>query len=707
MAQETTVRIQNLNVVAEALRRTQEQYRLLREQSSDGVLVVGDDGRILDANDTLSQLLGYSRPELLALRLRYLIHEDALAAEPGLLEALHAPDGTSRTVALRHRSGRTLTLQLVARPLSGGGLQVTLRRDAEQERIARELAESEQRFMRLLHSAPDPIVLASRRRIVLANEACARLLGVATPEELLGRAIEGLAPADQREELREALERVSASGSGIPVFDSRLRRADGTQLDVRVVTATTTHKGAPAVQVVFRRAEGAAESLVTSGTRDPLTGLPNRELLDDRLSVALAQAFRQRHLLAIVRLRFLGIDRVGETLGARAADALIRAAADRLVTCVREGDTVSRSGDAEFALLLPGVRFQEDVITIADKVFAGLEEPFHVEGTDLRVGAVAGISLFPEDGDGPEALLRCAGLAMARAERRGNGYHLYAEQSDADPLVGLGANGAAPDLGTGANGHGTPGVLHFQPVYGIASRRVEGFETFLRWQHPELGLVFPRHFLSRADFTGLILAIGPWIVQTACAQIRAWQRKGNRSLRLAVNLSPWELQHPDLANRVGHALRETGLAPRFLQLEVPEEWAFAQVDRAVDKIRSLRALGATVCLDGFGDGASSLMLLRKVPVDAIKLNLFGERAGAEIATRVASAIALAKSLGLRVIAQGVESEELLEQLRSWQCDEVQGYHWGPPMSPARCEELLTQFTGRLRPWNRPPAAASA
>ena len=707
MPQETTVRIQNLNVVAEALRRTQEQYRLLREQSSDGVIVIGDDGRVLDANEALSRLLGYSRPELLALRLRYLIHEDALAAEPGLLEALHAPDGASRKLALRHRDGRILEMGLVARPLSGGGLQVTLRQDAAQERIARELAESEQRFLRLLHSAPDPIVLASRRRIVLANESCALLLGVSTPEELLGRAIEGLAPADQREELREALEKVAATGSGIPVFDSRLRRADGSVLDVRVVTATTTHKGAPAVQVVFRRTEGAGESLLTSGTRDPLTGLPNRELLDDRLSVALAQAFRQRHLMAVMRVKFLGLDRVVETLGPRAGDALVRAAADRLVTCVREGDTVSRSADAEFSLLLPGVRFQEDVITIADKVFTRLEEPFRVEGTDLQVGAVGGISLFPEDGDGPEALMRHAAEAMEQAESRGRGYRLYAEQADEDPLEGLGGNGAAPNLGAAANGHGTPGVLHFQPVYGIASRRVEGFEAFLRWQHPELGLVFPRHFLSKADFTGLILAIGPWIVETACAQIRAWQRKGNRSLRLAVNLSPWELQHPDLVNRIGHALRETGLAPRFLQLEVPEEWAFDQVDRAIETIRGLRSLGATVCLDGFGDGASSLMLLRRVPVDAIKLNLFGERAGAEIATRVASAIALAKSLQLRVIAQGVESSELLEQLRSWQCDEVQGYHWGPPMSAPRCEELLTQFTGRLRPWARPQTPAQA
>jgi EAL domain-containing protein (putative c-di-GMP-specific phosphodiesterase class I) len=302
--------------------------------------------------------------------------------------------------------------------------------------------------------------------------------------------------------------------------------------------------------------------------------------------------------------------------------------------------------------------------------------------------------------------MRHAAEAMRQAEEQGDGYRLYAELGDDDPLQSLGGNGSAPSLGAGPS-HGTPGVLHFQPVYGIASRRVEGFEAFLRWQHPELGLVFPRHFLSKADFTGLILAIGPWIVQTACAQIRAWQRKGNRSLRLAVNLSPWELQHPDLVNRIGHALRETGLAPRFLQLEVPEEWAFDQVDRAIETIRGLRSLGATVCLDGFGDGASSLMLLRRVPVDAIKMNLFGERAGAEIATRVASAIALAKSLQLRVIAQGVESAELLEQLRSWQCDEVQGYHWGPPMSPHRCEELLTQFTGRLRPWARAQTRAPA
>jgi len=701
VAQETTVRIQNISVVAEALRRTQEQYRLLREQASDGVLVVGDDGRILDANSAISLLLGYRRPEILALRMRYLIHADALAEDPGLLDALRAPGGATRRVRLRHREGHTLDMEIDSRPLSGGGSQVTLRKSSDQGRIERELRESEERFLRLLHSAPDAIVLQAGGRIVLANEACTRMLGVESPQDLVGRSTDTLAHPEWRQALRSALETVAASGA-VPVFDTRLRRADGSGLDVRVVTTTTTHRGAPAVQVVFRNA-AERSAVPISGTRDPLTGLPNRELLDDRLSVALAQAFRQRTLLAVMRLRLLGVDRIAEMHSKQAGATLIRAAADRLGACVREGDTVARVAATEFVLLLPGVRFQEDVVTIAEKVFTALSDPFRLEGTDVKVGAVAGISLFPEDGDGPEALMALAATAMSRAEEKGNGYRLYAAEGDQDPLAPLVNGNGRPHV---PHAIANPGVLHYQPVYDLETDQVVGFEAFLRWQHPELGLVFPRHFLSTADFTGLILAIGPWILRTACAQVRTWQRRGHRGLRLAVNLSPWELGHPDLLRNVDEAMRETGLAPRCLQLDVPEEWALSEPERSIVVIGSLRDLGVSVCLDGFGDAASSLMLLRRFPVDAIKVSLFGERAGPEIATRVASAITLAKSLELRVVAQGVESADLVDQLRSWRCDEVQGYHWGPPMATPGCDELLEKVGGRLQPHRRGSARSA-
>jgi diguanylate cyclase (GGDEF)-like protein len=405
--------------------------------------------------------------------------------------------------------------------------------------------------------------------------------------------------------------------------------------------------------------------------------------------------------LAVLRIEIGGLTAANESLGRRGGDELLRAAAQRLTSCIREGDTVARLAAAEFGLLLPGVRYQDDVTTIANKVFARLREPVEIDSETVTLGANAGISLFPEDGDGTEALLANAADAMGRARRLGSGHYLlYAATAERDPLEALGTgNHALSNALLGTHHEGTPGVLHYQPVYDLETQRIEGVETFLRWQHPELGLVFPRHFLLGADFTGLILAIGPWILRTACAQVRTWQRRDHRTLRLAVNLSSHELRDPNLAQNVGTALTEANLAPRFLQLEIPEDWAMSDVGRARDVIGGLRALGVSVCLDGFGDDPSSMLQLRYLPVDAVKLNLFGERsvspAGGEEATKVASAISMAKSFHLRVIAQGVESRELIDQLRTWQCDEVQGYHWGAPMSPARCERLLRGLSGRL------------
>jgi len=698
-----TTRIRNLNVVAEALRRTQEQYRLLAEQASDGLLVATADGRLLEANPAASELLGYSRAELLALRLRYLLE----GADLELLDALQQGKGT-RQVQMRRKDGSVFPAEIDARPLSQGGLQLTIRDDSERARVKRALEDSEERFQKLLQSAPDAIALESQGRIVLANQRCAELLGFAHPRELIGLATANLARPETRDDLVRTLGRALKRPGTSDPFATRLQRVDGSLLEVHIVPTATTYQGHPALQIAMR--ETAPSVKPPKSARDDLTGLPTRELFDDRLSVALAQAFRHRHVLAVVRLDVQGVESVARSLGPPASEALLRSIAARLTECVREGDTVARLGATEFGLLLPGIRFQDDVTRIAEKVLAGMGEPLDAAGTPVQVGANAGVSLFPQDGDGPGALMENAGTALRRARETGPGtYENYARGMERDPLAALGSNGNGaapapmPSLGDAFQG-GAPGVLHYQPVFGIESERIEGFETFLRWQHPELGLVFPRHFLLNSDFISLILAIGPWIIRTACAQVRSWQRRG-RTLRLAVNLSSYELRHPDLVRNVQAALEETSLAPRFLQLEVPEDWAMEDVGHAAEVIRALRGLGASVCLDGFGEDARALLQLRRLPVDSVKLNLFGERSisssGGDEATRVASAISMAKSFQLRVIAQGVESPELLEQLRTWQCDEVQGYHWGPPMSPGHCDDLLTRLSGRLRAYKRP------
>jgi EAL domain-containing protein (putative c-di-GMP-specific phosphodiesterase class I) len=235
-----------------------------------------------------------------------------------------------------------------------------------------------------------------------------------------------------------------------------------------------------------------------------------------------------------------------------------------------------------------------------------------------------------------------------------------------------------------------PGILHYQPIYSLATSRITAMEALLRWQHPQLGLVFPQDFLSRSDFTGLILAIGPWILRAACLQARAWQRR-HRSLRLAVNLSGAEMLSPDLDEHVKAALDETGLPPRALQIEIPESHVMEDVPRSEKTLRKLRDLGVAVVLDRFGLGYASLSRLAQLPADGIKLDLAfprGTTTHSDDASLITAVAAVARSLKLKVMAQGVENEAQLEMLRRLGCDEAQGFLWSPPVPPASCEKLL-------------------
>jgi diguanylate cyclase (GGDEF)-like protein/PAS domain S-box-containing protein len=421
--------------------------------------------------------------------------------------------------------------------------------------------------------------------------------------------------------------------------------------------------------------------------RDPLTGLPNRRLFEDRLAIALAQAHRYRHRLAVI---FVDLDRfkpVNDTLGHAVGDALLRAVAKRLTSCVREGDTVARLAGDEFTLLLPGIHYAEDVATISRKLLDALRRPFTLDGHDVRVTASGGIALYPEDGENEETLVKSADTAMYRAKERGrDNFQLFspamAEKALERRTLEEGLRQALEKREM---------TLHYQPCLDLATGRVRGVEALLRWERRELGLVMPKDFIALADFTGVILSVGPWVLETACRQAREWQRRGSRDLRMMVNLSAYELQQPDLVTHVENALAASGLDPDFLHLEIPEGYAMQNLERAVEVLRALRDLGVHLAIDGFGAGFSSLAHLRRLPVDALKIDLSfvrGATTDPDDASVVTAVIAVAHSLDLRVVAQGVESEAQVALLRSLGCDEVQGFLWSPPLPAKECERLL-------------------
>jgi diguanylate cyclase (GGDEF)-like protein/PAS domain S-box-containing protein len=432
-----------------------------------------------------------------------------------------------------------------------------------------------------------------------------------------------------------------------------------------------------------RRAE---ERIEWHAYHDSLTGLPNRLLLEDRLSMALARARRQKRSLAVM---FLDLDRfkpINDALGHAFGDRLLRSIADRLKACVRREDTAARVGGDEFMLLLAGLAAEEDASRMARKILATVAEPLAVDGLEFRVTASIGIALYPSDAQEAEALLAKADAAMYRAKELGrNNYQLCTpgmnaralERATLESLVGR-----AIDRGEF--------VLHYQPLVDLRTNEITGAEALLRWQHPENGLIGPQAFLPLAEDSHLIVPIGEWVLRTACRQLKAWHEAGFPSLSVAVNLAARQLHHQDLARIVERALEEAGIASERLQLEITEKVATQDPELTAAVLRSLRSMGIGISLDAFGTGQSSLTYLRSSPLTAVKIDrsLVWDAASHPKDPIIEAVIALAHSLGLTVIAGGVETEEQLAFVRQARCDAAQGYVFSRPVPAESLAEIL-------------------
>jgi len=422
---------------------------------------------------------------------------------------------------------------------------------------------------------------------------------------------------------------------------------------------------------------------------DALTGLPNRPLFIDRLIVALAQANRGNQKLAVF---FLDLDRfkdINDSLGHNVGDALLRSVAERVRRSVREGDTIARFGGDEFTLLIPRVERIEDAATIAQKIIDMLKIPFVIGEHELFVTTSIGISLFPNDGADPETLVRNADTAMYRAKEHGrDNYQLYAAAMNARALERL----ALENLLRKALSQDEL-ILHYQPLIDLKTRAVAGVEALVRWNHPDMGLLYPAHFITVAELSGLIVPIGNWVLRTACKQVRQWQKKFDYEISVSVNLSARQFQQPDLLAQVAQVLEETGLPPRSLELEITESSAMQNAENTIYILREFKALGVRIAMDDFGTGYSSLNYLKRFPIDTLKLDksfvndITTDPSDAAIATAV---ISLAHSLNLDVVAEGVETEAQLAILTKEKCDRIQGYYFSKPRSVQDLEAYVSE-----------------
>ena len=450
---------------------------------------------------------------------------------------------------------------------------------------------------------------------------------------------------------------------------------------------TITHFIAIKEDITERRK--VEETIQRMAYYDPVTGLPNRTLFNDRLTLAVAHAHRNKEMLAVL---FLDLDRfkvVNDTLGHSVGDKLLRGVAGRLKTTVREGDTVARLGGDEFTLLLPKIKRVENMAKIAGKVLTSIKEPLKLDGHELHITTSIGIAVYPDDGSDAETLLKNADAAMYHAKEQGrDNYQFYTPSLHARASRQMELEGSI----YGALER-EEFELNYQPVVDINTGRIVGMESLLRWHHPEQGLVSPDEFIPVAENTGLITQIGEWVLHTACAQNKAWQDAGLPPIHVSVNLSSRQFQQIDLIEIIDRALRETGLDARFLELEITEGSAMQNVESTIYKLKGMDALGVKIAIDDFGVGYSSLSYLKRFPIHTLKID---RSFVSDITTDpddraiVTAIIALAKTMNLKVVAEGVETEEQLDFLRRLHCNEMQGYLFSKPVPAGELREMLVQ-----------------
>jgi diguanylate cyclase (GGDEF)-like protein/PAS domain S-box-containing protein len=481
--------------------------------------------------------------------------------------------------------------------------------------------------------------------------------------------------------------------------DHRIVRPDGTERIVHEQGEVSLDQDGKPVRMIgtvqdvteHRRAQ---ERLNYLAHYDTLTGLPNRILLQDRLSQAMVEADRRDRLVAVM---FLDLDRfkiINDTLGHETGDALLKSVAERLRSCVRAGDTISRLGGDEFTIVLANIAHVDDVAHVAQKIIESFVAPFHVNGRELFISPSLGITLYPFDDNDIDSLLRNADAAMYHAKELGrNTFRFYTAELNRRTAKRLRLETALR--------HALERnelLLHYQPQVDLKTGRVTGAEALLRWQHAEMGLISPLEFIPLAEETGLIIPIGEWVLRTACAQARLWREAGLGELQIAVNLSGRQFQHLRLARLVKKVLKETGLDPRQLDLELTESLLMHNTDAILGTMEELHAHGVAFSMDDFGTGYSSLSYLKRFPIDTLKIDQSFVRdipRDPDDAAIAQAIIAMAHNLDIRVIAEGVETADQLAFLRSKRCDGMQGYYFSKPI-PAEGMARLLQKSRRLR-----------
>ena len=686
-----------------SLLESEERFRLLVEGVHDYAIVMLDpNGKVVSWNSGAQRIQGYSADQIIGQHFsRFFSAEDIARAKPE--EELQMASRTGRfeeeSWRIRKDGSRFWANVIITTLQDSAG---NLRGFCKITRDITERQELEARYHGLLEAAPDAMVVVNQRgAIVLLNVQAEKQFGYRR-DELVGQKVTNIIPEGFAERLIADGTRTAADalaqqiGTGIELQG---RRKDGSEFPIEIMLSPLQGSEGVLVTAAIRditqrkKSEDRFVELSHSAQHDALTNLPNRSLLDDRLTQAIAFAQRQNSQFAVLFVDLDHFKAINDSLGHEIGDKLLQSVAGRLVASVRRSDTVSRQGGDEFVVVLSRVEQAEDAAFGARKILDALAAPHQVDNTSLSVNVSIGVSTYPGDGQDALSLIKSADTAMYDAKERGrNNYQFFRPEMHARVLERQSLQGS---LRHALGRHEF--LLHYQPKISLESGEIIGVEALIRWMHPDRGLVPPSQFVPIAEECGLILPIGRWVLLEACRQARAWRDLGLRAVPVAVNVSAVEFLAKDFLSGVRAALIATGVEPRNLELELTESVLIIDAESTIDTLHALKAIGVQLAVDDFGTGYSSFSYLRRFPLDALKIDRSFVRditVDPNDATIVSAMIGIGKSLRQRVIAEGVETREQLDFLQSQGCGEGQGYYFSRPVVAEQFAELLESGIGQ-------------
>jgi diguanylate cyclase (GGDEF)-like protein/PAS domain S-box-containing protein len=684
----------NRRIAEEALRESEERYQILLDGVQDHAIFMMDSrGQILSWNAGAERIKGYKAEEIIGHNFScFFPPEDIESGRPEEVLRITAACGRHEEQGMRVRKNGSRFLASVTfsalRDAAGN-----LRGFSEFSHDLSASKESEAKYRGLLEAAPDAMVVVNQGgEIVLLNIQAEKQFGYRR-DELVGQKMKTIIPEGFAERLvadgtRSAEEALAQQiGTGIELTG---RRKDGSNFPIEIMLSPLKSAEGILVTAAIRNvsvARAMSLQITHLAEHDFLTGLPNRTLVNDRIIQAIAGAQRHGKKVAVLFLDLDGFKHINDSLGHPIGDKLLQSIANRLVTCVRGSDTISRQGGDEFVMLLLDVNRPEDAGITARRMLEVVAGPHSIDQHDLHITASIGVSIYPDDGLDADTLIKNADTAMYQAKE--NGRQSYQFFKSAMNVRAVERQSIEESLRRALERQEF--TLRYQPKVNLRTGQITGAEALLRWTHPVRGQVPPGQFIGVAEACGLILPIGNWVLREACKQAQAWADAGLRLGSMAVNISALEFGDEKFLEKVFAILEETRLEPRFLELELTESVLMKRAESTEFILLTLRGREVQLAVDDFGTGYSSLSYLTKFPIDALKIDQSFIRqitATPDDTAIVTAVISMGRSLNLRVVAEGVETKEELAFLQSHHCDEAQGYLFGRPLPPEEFSRLL-------------------